>query len=62
MNKTFDCVESKHRAALRLQRQLARMGRAEQLAFWRKETDTLKARKALLSRRMRSDSLRKEKP
>jgi hypothetical protein len=37
MNRLFECDESKHRAALRLQRQLARMSRAEQLALWRKE-------------------------
>ena len=54
MKKEFDCVESKHRAALELQRRLARMDREGQLAFWRKETQALKARKALLTRKKQS--------
>ena len=52
--KPYDCVESKHRAAARLQRKLAGMDREGQLAFWRKETEELKAGKMLLSRRKQS--------
>jgi len=54
VKKPYDCVESKHRAAARLQRQLAPIDREEQLDFWRKETETLKAEKARLVRRRRS--------
>lgn len=58
MKKPYDCVESKHRAAARLQRQLGGMGQEEQLAFWRRETEALKTKKAYLVRRRRSDAKR----
>lgn len=41
--KAFDCVEMKHRGAQRVQDLLKQMSLDEQLAFWKKETDALRA-------------------
>jgi hypothetical protein len=51
VKKPYDCVDSKHRAAARLQKQLAGMEKEEQLRFWRRETQALKAERARLLRR-----------
>ena len=40
--KTFDCVESKHRAAEKIYAKVARLSRRSQLIFWKKATDDLK--------------------
>jgi hypothetical protein len=40
--KTFDCVESKHRAAEKIYAKLAKSSRKAQLNFWKKATEELK--------------------
>jgi len=40
--KTFDCVESKHRAAEKIYIKIARLSRRAQLNFWKKATEDLK--------------------
>jgi len=42
--KTFDCVDMKHRGAMEIERKLAGKTRDEQIEFWRKRTEELRAR------------------
>ena len=42
-NKTFDCVEMKHQAAEKVQARLAGMTDQEQIAYFRKVGDELRA-------------------
>lgn len=46
--KAFDCVEMKRRGAELVQQRLAGMTREEQLEYWRKKTELLRERQALL--------------
>ena len=39
--KRFDCVDMKHRAAMKVQAKLSEMSREEQLEYWRVRTDEL---------------------
>lgn len=34
MNKKFDCVEMKHKAARKISRRLSKMTREEELQYW----------------------------
>ena len=40
-NKSFDCVDMKHKAAVKVQARLAGMSREQQLEYWRVRTDEL---------------------
>ena len=46
--KTFDCVEMKRKGAEKIQRQIGRMSREEELAFWKEGTRHLKEQKEVL--------------
>ena len=43
MAKTFDCVEMKHKGAERVQQEIAGMTMAEELAYWARGTQELRA-------------------
>jgi hypothetical protein len=42
MNKKFDCVEMKHRAARIIQRKLSKLTREEELEYWKTQTKALR--------------------
>ncbi len=41
--KTFDCVDMKHKAAERIRGEIAGMTPEEELAYWRRGTEELRA-------------------
>jgi hypothetical protein len=45
MNRKFDCVEMKHKAAAKIQKETGKMSRKEELAFWKKKYEEMKAAK-----------------
>lgn len=42
MNKEFDCVEMKHRAAEKIREKIAGFSTEEELKFWKKQTESLR--------------------
>ncbi len=42
MNKKFDCVEMKHRAARIIQRKLSKLTREEELEYWKAQAKKLR--------------------
>lgn len=42
MNKKFDCVEMKHRAAIIIQRRISKLSREEELEYWKTQTRKLR--------------------
>jgi hypothetical protein len=42
MNKKFDCVEMKHRAARIIQRKLSKLTREEELEYWKAQSKALR--------------------
>jgi len=50
MNKKFDCVEMKHRAAQKIRTRIASFSAKEELAFWREQTESLKKQQRKLAR------------
>ncbi len=53
MNKKFDCVEMKHKAAEKIQGKLAGFTIQEELKFWKKQTESLrKYQRSLLPRKV----------
>lgn len=42
MSKKFDCVEMKHKAAERIQKEIEGMSLEEELNYWQKKTDALR--------------------
>ena len=45
MNKTFDCVEMKHRGAEKIRKKITKLSADEELRFWQEMTASLKKRK-----------------
>lgn len=45
-NKTFDCVEMKHRGAEQLKKKIDRLTVQQELAFWAERSGELKQRQA----------------
>ena len=41
MNKKFDCVEMKHRAARIIQKELSKLNREEELEYWKVQSRKL---------------------
>ncbi len=51
MNKKFDCVEMKHRAARIIQKRTSKFTREEELEYWKSQTRELREQhKKLLSK------------
>jgi hypothetical protein len=46
--KAFDCVQMKRGGAMKIQRKLAGKTREEQIEYWHKRTEELRARQATL--------------
>lgn len=42
MNKEFDCVEMKHKAAEKIRTRIAGLSTQEELAFWNNQTELLR--------------------
>ncbi len=40
--KTFDCVESKHRAAEQIRKEIEGMTVEQELEYWKRQTDELR--------------------
>ena len=51
MNKDFDCVEMKHRAARIIQRKLSKLTREEELEYWKSQTKELVEEQKRLKRK-----------
>ena len=47
--KKFDCVEMMHRGAKKVQEQIGRMTKEEEMAFWRERSQNL-ARQAMIQK------------
>ena len=45
MNKKFDCVEMKYRAAQKIRKEIKHFTLEEELNFWNKKTELLQKRK-----------------
>lgn len=54
MNKKFDCVEMKHRAARIIQRKLSGLTREEELEYWKAQTKELREQQKKLSKKVTS--------
>ena len=54
MNKQFDCVEMKHKAAQKIQTKLAGLSPKEELAFWNDQTDSLKKLQHQMTKSMKT--------
>jgi len=46
MNKTFDCVEMKHRGAEEVRKKIGKLTPKEELQFWKEKTASLAERKS----------------
>ncbi|MDP3683453.1 MAG: hypothetical protein Q8S01_05920 [Ignavibacteria bacterium] len=53
MNKKFDCVEMKHRAARIIQKKTARLSREEELEYWRLQALELREQQRKLLKRVK---------
>ena len=49
MNKTFDCVEMKHKGADRIRKKIGKLTAEEELQFWKKMTASLIKHKMQIS-------------
>lgn len=54
MNKKFDCVEMKHRAASIIQKKLSKLSGEEELEYWRVQTQELREQKRKLLKRVKT--------
>jgi hypothetical protein len=48
MNKTFDCVDMKHKGAEKIRKKIGNFTQKEELQFWKDMTASLKKRKLQL--------------
>ena len=51
MNKTFDCVEMKHKGAERIRKKIAKLTVKEEIQFWKEITTSIKKRKAQIEKK-----------
>jgi hypothetical protein len=51
MNKSFDCVEMKHKGAELIYKKTAEFSREEELQFWKEKTISLKNQKNRLQKK-----------
>ncbi|MCL5030382.1 MAG: hypothetical protein M1480_15330 [Bacteroidetes bacterium] len=54
MNKKFDCVEMKHRAARIIQKRISKLSREEELEYWRIQTRELREQQRKLLKKVRA--------
>lgn len=54
MNKKFDCVEMKHRAARAIQKELSKLTREEELEYWKAQTKELRKQQNKLIKKVKS--------
>ena len=52
MNKKFDCVEMKHRAARFIQKRISKLSREEELEYWRIQTRELREQQRKLLKKV----------
>jgi len=53
MNKDFDCVEMKHKAAEKIQKKIVGLSTEDELKFWKEQTESL--------RKLRKSRIKKDK-
>jgi len=54
MNKKFDCVEMKHRAARIIQKKISELTREEELEYWKAQTKELREQQKRLIKKVAS--------
>ena len=54
MNKKFDCVEMKHRAARIIQKRISKLSREEELEYWRVQTRELREQQRKLLKKVKA--------
>ena len=54
MNKKFDCVEMKHRAARIIQRRISKLSREEELEYWKTQTHELREQQKKLLKKVKA--------
>ncbi|MCK9425916.1 MAG: hypothetical protein M0Q21_07765 [Ignavibacteriaceae bacterium] len=54
MNKKFDCVDMKHRAARIIQKKLSKLSREEELEYWRVQTRELREQQRKLLKKVKT--------
>ncbi|MHB9013011.1 MAG: hypothetical protein ACYC49_12410 [Ignavibacteriaceae bacterium] len=54
MNKKFDCVEMKHRAARIIQKRISKLSREEELEYWKAQTQELREQQKKLLKKVRA--------
>jgi len=54
MNKEFDCVEMKHRAARIIQKKISKLSREEELEYWRVQTQELREQQRKLLKKVKA--------
>lgn len=47
MNKKFDCVEMKHKAAGKIYHRISKMTREEELKYWSRKTKNITPKKSI---------------
>ena len=57
-NKTFDCVEMKHKAAAQIYKEIKGMTLKQELLYWEKQTEILRQRILRKKAKSRSSHLR----
>ena len=50
MKKKFDCVDMKHKAALRIRKEIDRLGKGKELEYWQKRNAELVKLKERMSK------------
>lgn len=54
MNKKFDCVEMKHRAARIIQKRISKLSREEELEYWKTQTRELREQQRKLIKKVKA--------
>jgi hypothetical protein len=54
MNKKFDCVEMKHRAARIIQKRISKLSREEELEYWRAQTQELREQQRKILKKVKA--------
>ncbi len=54
MNKKFDCVEMKHRAARIIQKRISKLSREEELKYWKTQTRELREQQRKLLKKVKA--------
>lgn len=56
MNKTFDCVEMKHKGAENIRKKIGKLSAEEQVQFWKEMTASLKKQQARILQEQKTEA------